>query len=405
MTSVHLLTALTRRATARATRLAVACAAVLATLAAPVLAQGAGPDSSGAAAVRLGRVRVAPNPAWQCQPDSALAGSHATDAALCDARFRVATIEAALAEHQQLGVPDACARAVAAQIELAMGEWALGDSAAAHRAELTTCDGRTLTSDSLTMDEHALVRLCPGQVWSWTRRGQVTCTALAPGTARAARHQSGHTRRAIASYGDQMYSRARDEALAALSSDSLDATSEAVYGASLAMLGRDTEAVASLRRAVRLDPGNGWGWGMLAWTLYTDGQYAAVDSVARQALAIDGDNALALQYLGLGAARRNDTATAVAALARAAALAPGNGPLRADYASALRAAGKLAAAEREAREAVRLAPKYELGHAELGRVLEAEGRTEEAVAAYRRAHDLADWDSEVAARLAALSHR
>lgn len=365
------------------------------------LAQTTAPDSAGA--VRLGRVRVAPNPAWQCQADTSVASFHATDMALCDARYRVAAIEAALAEHQQLGVPESCARAVARQIQLAVGSWALGDSADARRAERTTCDGRTLTSDSLTLDEHALVRLCPGQVWSWTTRGAVTCTALTPGAAEAARHQSGHTRRAIDWYREQMYSRARDEALAALSDDSLDATSEAVLGASLGMLGKDGDAITSLRRAVRLNPSNGWAWGMLAWTLYTDGQDAEVDSVARRALAMDGENAVALHYLGLSAARRKDTATAVAALARAAALTPSDGPLRADYAAALRSEGRLADAEREARAAVRLAPKYELAHAELGRVLEAEGKTEEAVAEYRRAHDLADWDSDVTARLTALA--
>lgn len=382
----------------------VAILFALASAAAPALlhAQTTGQDSS-RSAVRLGRVHVAPNPAWQCQADSSLAAMHATDMALCDARYRVAAIEAALADHQQLGVPDECARAVAQQIQLAIGTWALGDSAAAHHAELTTCQGRTLTSDSLTLDERALLRLCPGQIWTWARRGVVTCTSIAPGAALAARHVSGHTKRAIGWYKADMFSKARDEALDALSRDSLDATSEAVLGASLAMLGTDSAAIASLRRAVRIDPSNGWAWGILAWTLYTDGQDAAVDSVARRALALDGDNAVALQYLGLAAVRRKDAATGVEALARAAALDPRNGALRADYASALRANGSLQDAEREAREAVRLAPKYEAAHAELGRVLEAEGKIQEAIAEYRRAHDLADWDSDVSARLAALT--
>lgn len=381
------------------------CSATLGGGASAARAQNPVSDSAGQTPVRLSRVHVAPNPAWQCQPDSALAAGHATDMALCDARYRVAAIDAALADHQQLGASDECARAVAQQIQVAVGSWALGDSAAARRAEVTTCDGRTLTSDSLTVDDRALLRLCPGQVWSWARRGVVACTALEPGAARAARHYSDRTRRAVNAYKGQMFSDARDAALDALSHDSLDATAEAVLGASLSMLGKDTAAIASLRRAVRLDPSDGWAWGMLASTLYTDGQDAAVDSVARRALALDGDNILALQYLGLGALRHADTTTAVQALARAAALAPSNGPLRADYARALLADGALPDAEREAREAVRLAPKYEPAHVVLGRVLEATGRTSAAIAEYQKAHDLADWDPEVKARLAALAHR
>lgn len=389
----------------RALSSALLCTVALLGAATTARAQNAAADSATRTPVRLHQMRVAPNPAWQCRPDSTLAAAHATDMALCDARYRVAAIDAALTAHQQLGVPDACARAVAQSIQLAVGTWALGDSAAARRAERTTCDGRTLTSDSLAVDEQALLRLCPGQVWSWASRGAVTCTALEPGAELAARHYSSRTRDAIDAYRGEMFSQARDAARDALSRDSLDVTAEAVLGASLSMLGSDRAAIASLRRAVRLDPSDSWAWGMLAWTLYTTGQDAAVDTSARSALALDGNNAVALQYLGLSALRRNDTATAVQALGRAAALSPANATLRADYARALLASGATAAAEREAREAVRLGPKYEPSHAVLGHVLEAEGRIPDAVVEYRRAHDLADWDADVAARLAALTHR
>ncbi len=386
-----------------ATALALTFAAsLLAPAAAP--AQGATRDTARTSSVRLHGVNVSPNPAWQCRTDSLVAGGHAADAAVCDARFRVAALRAALLEHQQLGANEPCVRGVAEHIELAVGTWALGDSAAARRSELTSCDGRVLTSDSLTVDDRALLRLCPGQVWSWARRGEVDCSALSPESAAAARHYSARSQRASDLYRDQMYSRARDEALAALERDSLDANSEAVYGASLAMLGNDTTAVVSLARAVRLDPSDSWAWGMLASTLYLEHHDSAVDSVARLALAVDGDNATALQYLGLAAIRRHDTGAAVEALSRASALQPANGVLRADYARALEANGDNAAAEREARAAVRIAPNYEGAHVALASALESLGRSSDALAEYRRAHELADWDSEVNAKLAALGH-
>ncbi len=75
-----------------------------------------------------------------------------------------------------------------------------------------------------------------------------------------------------------------------------------------------------------------------------------------------------------------------------------------ENARALEGNGDNAAAEREARAAVRIAPNYEGAHVALAGALESLGRSSDALAEYRRAHELADWDSEVNAKLAALGH-
>jgi Flp pilus assembly protein TadD len=379
-------------------------------------AQGANPapargSSPGRRTFRA--MRIAPPPVWQCQVAPVLAATHGADGLACDARFRAAVIRAALAERQDLGVSEACARQIADNVDRAAADWTIGDSTAAQRTEATACDGRTLTTDSLLVDDGAVVRKCPGQIWSWASRGAVDCSALGvgvgqPGAARAqpdSRAWGDAARRmpkAYDAYSDGNYSRSRDEALRALAHDSANAGAHAVLGASRAMLGDNAGAAASLRRAVTLDATNTWAWGMLALALYFDHRYDESVRAARDAIAADSSNAVAYQYLGMSAMRLGQGPDAEAALRRAATLAPGDARIRASFAQALRGVGKFAEAESEARASVRLAPDYEPGWAELGHALEGAGRVGDAIDAYRKAHKLADWDSDVNDRLAAL---
>jgi Flp pilus assembly protein TadD len=363
----------------------------------------------------LRAVRVTPNPAWKCQIDAQLVATHGVDAVVCDTRFRAAAIRAALAEHQSLGASDVCARTVADQLERAVPSWAAADTITAKQTESVACDGHVLTSDSLRYDDRAVLRVCPGRVWSWVERGSVDCSAIQSALAhgvsmastrapRTKNERKAHdlARSARDWYVENQFTKSRNLAERAVKLDSLSAPAQAVLGASLSMLGQYDSAATYLERAVALDPSDEWCWGMLAQTLYFGGADSALARAANEALAANGNNAEVLGYLGMSQLRTGASQEAAGTLNHAVTLAPDDARFHAAFARALRLTGHGADAEREARNAIRLASNYSEGYAELGQALEAEGRTPDAIEAYRKAHQLAEWNSEVNARLSAL---
>jgi len=374
-----------------------------------------GRPSAARAPALLRAVRVSPNPAWKCQIAPELAQTHGVDAVVCDTRFRAAAIRAALVEHQSVGATDDCARTVADQLERAVPSWAAADTSTALQTESVSCGGRVLTSDSLRFDDRAVLRVCPGRIWTWVERGSVTCDAIkselvqsaSSGTARVPRTRNERkaldlARSARDWYVENQFDRSRNLAERALTLDSLSAPAHAMLGASLSMLGEYPDAVAHLRRATSLDASDDWAWGMLAQTLYFGGADTSLSSVAHAALAANGSNSEVLGYLGMSQLRAGAADSAVGTLTRAVTLSPDDARFRAALARGLRLGGRVADAEREARNAIRIAPRYYEGYAELGLSLEALGRVQEAVEAYRKAHSLANWSSEVTARLVAL---
>ena len=393
--------------------------AMLASAAATALAQQ--PDSSAKARASanapalLRPVRVTPNPSWKCEAEPALLPSHGVDVVICDTRFRAAAIRAALIEHQSLGASDVCARDVADQLERAVSSWAAADTATALRTERVSCAGHVLTSDSLRYDDRAVLRVCPGRIWTWVERGSVSCDAIRSAmieTSSAGAAPVPHStseRKALSEaraardwFLENDFTKARTHAERAVALDSACAPGHAILGASQSMLGDYSSGALHLRRATALDPTNDWAWGMLAQTLYFDGADTALTTAANDALAANGNNSEVLGYLGMSQLRMSAVDSGVATLTRAVTLAPDDARFRAALARGHRLAGRNSDAERDARNAIRIAPKYYEGYAELGRVLEAEGRTSDAVTAYRTAHQLADWNSEITARLSAL---
>ena len=363
----------------------------------------------------LRAVRVTPNPAWKCQIAPELTQTHGVAAVVCDTRFRAAAIRAALVEHQPLGADDGCARSVADQLERAVPSWAAADTTTALQTESVSCGGRVLTSDSLRYDDRAVLRVCPGRIWSWVERGSVACDAIkselvqsaSSGTTRAPRTRTERkaldlARSARDWYVENNFDKSRSLAERALTLDSLSAPAHGILGASLSMLGQYPDAVTHLRRATSIDPSDDWSWGMLAQTLYFGRADTALASVVRDALAANGNNSEVLGYLGMSQLRAGATDSALGTLTRAVTLSPDDARFRTALARGLRLASRTADAEREARNAIRIAPKYYEGYAELGQALEAQGRVKEAVEAYRTAHHLADWSSDITARLAAL---
>jgi Flp pilus assembly protein TadD len=381
----------------------------------------AAPPASPPALQTSGRV-AAGNPAWKCQIDPALATSYGAASRACDAQFRAASVRAALVDGQSLGASHECVMRVADQVERATAAWAAADTAAATRTERVECEGRVLTTDSLSLDASAVLRVCPGKVWSWVNRGDAgqSCSRLRelvassrakvvgsvpPASGKDARRSADLTRDARDWYGRSEFSRARDLARRAVALDATNGLAHALLGASFSMLGEHAEAERALRSALAVDPNNSWAWGMLAQTLYFAQRDSVLLSTAHDALAVDGSNAEVLGFLGMSELRLTRTRDATATLTRATSLAPRDARFRASLARALRLTGRAQDAEAAAREAIRLQPDYYAGHAELGQVLELSGKTAEALAEYRIAHKLAEWDSETAQALERLGRK
>ena len=359
------------------------------------------------------------NPAWKCQVDAGLSTTYGAASRACEAQFRAASIRAALIDGQSLGASQACAIRLADQVERATAAWAAADTVAALETERVDCDGRTLTTDSLSYDTRALLRVCPGKIWSWVDRGGAgqSCTKIrdfvvAARTNGATPHGASNekdlrrgadlTREARDWYTRGEFTKAKDDARRAIGIDPGNALAHAVLGASQSMLGQHVDAEKELRAAVAMDAANAWAWGMLAQTLYFAEHDSAVMAVARDALAVDGGNAEVLGFLGMSQVRAGSTSDAITTLTRATSLAPRDARFRASLSRALRRAGKNDEAEAAARDAIRLQADYYGGYAELGQVLELKGQKAAALAAYKTAHKLADWDSEVTTRLSAL---
>jgi tetratricopeptide (TPR) repeat protein len=115
----------------------------------------------------------------------------------------------------------------------------------------------------------------------------------------------------------------------ALQADAHDGDAHGNLGALLAAAGRENEAVAELREAVRLRPDQTEPLRALAWLLATSRDSSRREEARRTAeLAVErthGEDALSLYALGLTEAGRGDTRQAAGTLARALAAADAHG--------------------------------------------------------------------------------
>ncbi|MDP2133067.1 MAG: tetratricopeptide repeat-containing glycosyltransferase family protein [Sulfuritalea sp.] len=121
--------------------------------------------------------------------------------------------------------------------------------------------------------------------------------------------------------------------------------------------------------------------------LYRKGQVRAALDVVVRGLAIDPENAVLLNHLGVFAARLGDAAAAEAAYRRAIAADPGCADNFYNLGNLLRAQKRPVEAESAYRSAVAARPDFADAYSNLGNLLREQNRLDEAEAAYRAAID------------------
>jgi tetratricopeptide (TPR) repeat protein len=122
---------------------------------------------------------------------------------------------------------------------------------------------------------------------------------------------------------------------------------------------------------------------------YDEHRYVEAAGELKQSLAIDPRFVRAWNALGLTFDMQGQTTEATSTLAKAAELnrsqpAPSPWPPH-DYGFLLLRSEQLSEAERNLRESLQYDPAFSPGHYHLGRVLEKQGKNEEAIAEYRQA--------------------
>ena len=118
------------------------------------------------------------------------------------------------------------------------------------------------------------------------------------------------------------------------------------------------------------------------------GEIDAAEAAYRQILHIAPNHIDSLHLLGLISNQRGNHAAAIELIERAIALKPDVADFRVNCAAALKAAGRLEAAEAQCRQAIALSPALPKAHYALGATLQQQGRFEPALDAYRRTLEL-----------------
>jgi protein O-GlcNAc transferase len=158
-------------------------------------------------------------------------------------------------------------------------------------------------------------------------------------------------------------------------------------GNALFELKRYDEAIAALRLAVEAQPNSADALGNLGRALRRRRYYTEAVEVYRRAVAAAPDRPGLHSALGVALSEAGDNEGSVVAHARALELAPDRADLRNNLAHAHRVAGRNADAERELREALALKPDEGELHLALGRIVNQDGRFDEAIELYRQARD------------------
>ena len=114
------------------------------------------------------------------------------------------------------------------------------------------------------------------------------------------------------------------------------------------------------------------------------GRYAEAETLYRQILAVQPQNADVLHLLGVLAHQVGRNDAAVELIQKALALAPDAPAYHSDYGEVCRQLGRTQEAIAACRRALELMPDYADAHYNLGNALVADGRYEQAVESYRR---------------------
>jgi Flp pilus assembly protein TadD/2-polyprenyl-3-methyl-5-hydroxy-6-metoxy-1,4-benzoquinol methylase len=156
-------------------------------------------------------------------------------------------------------------------------------------------------------------------------------------------------------------------------------------GMSLVQQGRTAEGLATMRRSLDL-PGSGARWRHnYALMLAQSGELAAAESELAAAAAMEPQNAVIFQYLGMVRQQRGRPREAADAYRAACALAPDNPQLANNLGTALADAGDTPGAVQAYRRAASLQPRYAPAWHNLAMALAAQGEDDAAFDALRRA--------------------
>ncbi len=186
-------------------------------------------------------------------------------------------------------------------------------------------------------------------------------------------------------------------------------------GAALVDQGKLDEALAAFHEAIRLKPGNADGHCALGAALEKQGKLIEAAAECREAIRLKPDHAEAHYNLGVSLERLGNRGEAMAEYREAIRLKPEYYEARNNLGGALLQQGKPDAAVAEFREAIRLKPDHAMAHANLGIALRSRGDFVGQFAELRKARDLGrnsptfgtQLERELAAteRQASLAHR
>ena len=118
------------------------------------------------------------------------------------------------------------------------------------------------------------------------------------------------------------------------------------------------------------------------------GRFAQAESIGREVLALDPDNADAWHLLGVVAHQIGEIGAGIDLIGQALRIQPSNPGFLNDLGNALADLGRIEEAERSYRDALTSEPGYARGHYNLGIALQSLGRPQEAERSYREAASL-----------------
>ena len=119
-----------------------------------------------------------------------------------------------------------------------------------------------------------------------------------------------------------------------------------------------------------------------------EGRYREAESIWRQIISIDSNNAIAYFYIGLALRKQGKLEEAIAAYKKAIELDPNDATAYYNMGNALRKQGKLEEAIAAYKKALELDPNYAFAYYNMGNALKRQGKLEEAIASYKKAIEL-----------------
>ena len=158
-----------------------------------------------------------------------------------------------------------------------------------------------------------------------------------------------------------------------------------VLGVVLCQMGRTADAIAPMRKAAALSPGDDTAYFNLGNALQDLGRHDGALASYRQALAIEPAFAEAHNNLGNTLREIGRPDDAMASYRRALAIKPDYAEVHNNLGSALQGMGRLDDAAASCRRALAIKPDFAEAHNNLGTALRDLGLADEAAASYRRA--------------------